>query len=125
MQLKQENKIKLGIRGKLKRDLALNLSSLKNYLDDKYILLFADYSNFDIPLFQEFHSISFNDKRIIIFNTTLIFVTQQYNKPFDFIPSGWKTIIVLSYLGALPEEIMQLPEIDEWYDSHVALYLEG
>lgn len=52
-------------------------------------------------------------------------VTQQFFKPFDEIPHGWKTICFLDFPEGIPDLIARLPVAEGWYEtaeeSHVLL----
>ena len=57
-------------------------------------------------------------------NFELIAVTQQFDKPMDSIPSGWKTICGLRLLGNPISILAGLPFTDDWYGNETALELE-
>lgn len=44
-------------------------------------------------------------------------VTQQFAKPFDSIPHGWKTICCLAFDGPPPSLITNLRVVEGWYVS--------
>jgi hypothetical protein len=44
----------------------------------------------------------------------LIGVTQQWAKPSDFIPAGWKVVCRLQFPNGIPAEVLALPELEAW-----------
>jgi hypothetical protein len=44
-------------------------------------------------------------------------VTQQWGKPFDHVPHGWKTICIVEFPDGVPSLIECLPSIDAWYEN--------
>ena len=44
-------------------------------------------------------------------------VTQQWAKPFDQVPHGWKTICVVEFPDGVPPLVESLPSIDAWYQN--------
>jgi len=50
-------------------------------------------------------------------------ITQEYKKPFDMIPHGWKTITLLEFAEGIPDKIKTLPTIDAWGKSVPHAYL--
>lgn len=48
----------------------------------------------------------------------LMAVTQQWGKPFDAIPSGWKTISLIEFPQGVPELIDALPVVSSWDESN-------
>ena len=54
----------------------------------------------------------------------LIAVTQQFDKPMDAIPHGWKTICALKLLENPLSILAGLPFTDDWYGNETTLVLE-
>ncbi|CAE6837662.1 hypothetical protein LMG22931_07109 [Paraburkholderia nemoris] len=50
-------------------------------------------------------------------------VTQQYAKPFDEIPHGWKTICLVEFPEGIPGVIASMPEVNGWYENRQTLSL--
>ena len=46
-------------------------------------------------------------------------VTQQWGKPFDELPHGWKTISLVEFPRGVPAVVDALPVVDGWDDSGV------
>jgi hypothetical protein len=89
---------------------ALKLTKQKNSL-----LFFCDYSDHDFEIGHEFSSISENDQIIYSGLIKLKTVTQQYFKPFEIIPSGWKTICEFEFEESIPSIIRaKIPILESW-----------
>lgn len=56
-------------------------------------------------------------------NYELVAITQQWDKPFDRIPRGWKTICALKLINNIPSILTTLPSVDDWYASNYKLTL--
>ena len=83
---------------------------------------FVSYSEIDIPLEAKFTRVFCkNIENVFTINSVLTGATQQYGKPFDLIPHGWKTICKFSFSGELPRLISDLPVIDDWADYQYGL----
>src|SRR6476620_9901797 len=83
------------------------------------VILFVDFSEFDIPLGH-----IFSTARDVVtglnYNCEIVLksVSQQFVKEFDAIPHGWKTICKFEIIDdAVFNIIRELPEIESWYDS--------
>ncbi|MBF9143798.1 hypothetical protein [Hymenobacter properus] len=50
--------------------------------------------------------------------------TQQFDKPMDAIPHGWKTICAFRLLGSGVSILAGLPFANDWYGNETALVLE-
>ncbi|MGN6402137.1 MAG: hypothetical protein ACTHMD_16885 [Flavisolibacter sp.] len=92
---------------------------------DDEVVLFCDYSNFDIPIGYKFCKIE--DRRTgQIYHETVLHlknVTQEFASVFDKVPKGFKTICKFKITGAKPELIFKLPHITDWYESESSLQL--
>jgi len=115
--------MELGIKG-LVSDTVKEKCTCIDFLivDTNHLMLFANYSDFEIPLNQKF-TILKEDKKEYAISASLIGVTQQFNKVFDSIPMGWKTIIVLRLDEGDFDKLKSLPAIDNWWASNRELYL--
>jgi hypothetical protein len=85
--------------------------------------LFCSFSEFDIPIGQVFNEIEdMVNREKINGGIVLKNVTQQFWKPFDAIPAGWKTICHFEFpLGEVPLIVKNLPEVGGWYDSNTSI----
>jgi hypothetical protein len=54
----------------------------------------------------------------------LIAVTQQFDKPMDAIPAGWKTICAFRLLTKSFSILAGLPFTYDWYGNETTLVLE-
>ena len=107
------------IRGLLSReDIARFKNSLPIELSENSIVVFADYSQADFPINQQFTKIFSLDDRHIYEDTLceIIAVTQQFDKPMDIVPSGWKTVCVIDFPDRVPELVSSLAygEFETW-----------
>ncbi|WP_423735439.1 hypothetical protein [Chitinophaga caseinilytica] len=90
------------------------------------IVLFCSFSEYDIPVGYVFNTITDAGSRILVTDTiTLKGVTQQFWKPFDSIPKGWKTIARFSFQHGVPDAISAMPQLESWYANDNFLYLKG
>jgi hypothetical protein len=46
--------------------------------------------------------------------SVIVGVTQQFGKPFDHIPSGWRTLAVIEFPQGIPEPVRELPIVKSW-----------
>jgi hypothetical protein len=56
-------------------------------------------------------------------NCEIAAVTQQYGKPFDEIPHGWKTICLVKFEEGIPDIIASLPLVNGWYENRCTVSL--
>lgn len=96
--------------------------SLKIPNKNKTISLFANFSEYDIPINSYCNYIEFNRSKIAL-NGKLILITQQYGKLMAVVEKGWKTIVVIEFEKGIPSIINDLPKIESWYDSDIECYL--
>lgn len=83
------------IIGRLSRGIPLDDYSKILSLDasKQEVILFCDFSEFDIPINQEFTTIRDTQERIIFIGKVILKkVSQQFTKEFEMIPRGWQTI---------------------------------
>jgi len=91
------------------------------------LFFFADYSDFEVPIGSKFsllkkidgvgHSYSIDGQ--------LVMVTQQFFKPFDYVPQGWKTILEIKFDTRSLELIKsKLGVSDSWGRNAFLLYTE-
>ncbi|PSL18255.1 hypothetical protein [Chitinophaga ginsengisoli] len=112
-------KARLKVIGRLQKDLnkrfihGLDLVDLK----DNQLILFCDYSEFDISVDYVFTEIIDEQKGEVIPGCHIILknVSQQFFKPFDSIPHGWKTVCKFEFVNNnIPSVIYELPEVKGW-----------
>ncbi|QJB35666.1 hypothetical protein HF329_31985 [Chitinophaga oryzae] len=87
-------------------------------IDKNDVLLFCDFSEFDIPLGTVFTVIEdMEGSKYTVEEAVLKSVSQGFFLPFDMVPRGHKTICLFSFLAGPPEIIQRLPVISDWYES--------
>jgi hypothetical protein len=112
--------LSLRIRGILSEDLLGIYSKLVGYKKGMLqIVLFCDYSDFDIPIGYTFSQIV--DLRNGSKTSSMIQlkgVSQQFGFVFDSVPKGHKTICNFEFIQSpMPEIIKSLPRISNWHES--------
>lgn len=83
-------------------------------------ILFVSFAYADVPLGKTFNSI-FPEGRPEEAKLTVArieAVTQQFGKPFDEIPHGWKTVCLIEFPHGIPGMIAALPTVDAWHLSN-------
>lgn len=83
-------------------------------------ILFVGYAFADVPLGKRF-SVIFpkNDPgEGIYYESKIVAVTQQFGKPTEVIPRGWKTICLVEFPQGIPEIIKNLPVVDTWFETN-------
>ena len=80
------------------------------------INLFCSYSELKIPIGATFNCFEKNNKQTILEkDAVLLAVTQQFGKPFEFIPEGWKTISKFEFSEKDVYNLKnELPILDSW-----------
>jgi len=86
---------------------------------------FALYAEDDVQLGTEFTSVFLNEMPASLEHTRALLraVTQQFARPFEVVPRGWKTICLIDFPEGLPGVIERLPVVDAW-DSPPLVTLE-
>jgi len=115
--------MELKIVGRLTESL---INSYKNMLDytsnDNItdIIVFCDYSKFEIKRNHVFENIWINKtENVIKCSLVLKSISQEYMLPLESIPIGWKTICRFNVLDKEQIKLFQaLPEINEWSESN-------
>lgn len=89
--------------------------------DERDVPLFMRHAGKSHMVGDEFELVVDPDGTSVIVATRciLVAVTQQFGRPWDEIPAGWKTIAVLRFVNGVPPEVSNLPERDTW-DSDVS-----
>jgi hypothetical protein len=83
-------------------------------------ILFLSYAYADIPIGRRYKILFPKDHPELAVPTDceILAVTQQFSKPFDCIPHGWKTICLVRFATDIPEMIRTLPTIDGWINPN-------
>jgi hypothetical protein len=89
--------------------------------------IFVSYAFADLPLGKRFDFVFPRGKPAAREPTIAIIhaVTQQFAKPFDEIPHGWKTICLIDFPGGPPRLIEQLRTADSWFETNEPVGLCG
>ena len=80
------------------------------------LCVFATYAYAELPLGKTFEFV-FPEKHPERGEQTIAViraVTQQFGKPFDSVPQGWKTICLLDFPSGVPDIIAGLGHVDAW-----------
>ena len=107
------------IKGRASNLLTKKIFGRSDARNEKYLVLFCDYSEFEIPIGAQF-SIIKNDK-IIIFSgiITLKKVTQQFFTFMESIPLGWQTICQFEFETKVPEDLRHsIPVVQDWFSAN-------
>lgn len=90
------------------------------------IILFCDYSNYDVPIGQIFNVVKDLGGNVLYSGAiSLKKVTQEFLISYDFIPKGHKTICLFEVMDNSIKEILSIiPPIDDWYNSKRVLIFE-
>jgi len=78
--------------------------------------LFCSYSEFEIPIGATFNCFEKNGMQTLLTeDAVLIAITQQFGKPFEVIPEGWKTISKFEFSDKDVNNLRnELPVLDSW-----------
>ena len=82
-------------------------------------VLFFSFAYADIPIGRTF-SVAFPANAPQLATRTscqILAVTQQFAKPFDEIPHGWKTICLVKFAEGIPDVIGSLPFVNGRYEN--------
>jgi len=82
-------------------------------------VLFISFAYADIPIGRTF-SIVFPTRApqsALRIKCEILAVTQQFAKPFDEIPHGWKTICLMKFDDGIPDIVATLPTVNGWYEN--------
>lgn len=108
--------ISQGVVSQMTRDKLSNKLN-HDFKDNGTVFLFCDYSMFEIPLGRVFNYIieCNSTNRIIKAKLELVYITQEFFQPYDFIPVGHKTICQFNLNQKAYKFISEkLPVIDTW-----------
>ena len=105
--------------GKASSSLALVKTGLPPTRHADAEILFAGFSYMDLPINSQFDIVfpKGNPQVGIRCPCKIVAATQQFGKPLDEIPGGWKTICIAHFMEGIPELIKQLPIVDDWYQN--------
>ena len=80
-------------------------------------ILFVGFAFADLEIGRCFEVIFQKERpeNAILCQSRIVSVTQQFAKPFDRVPHGWKTICEVEFPDGVPSLIQNLPEVDWWY----------
>ena len=94
-------------------------TGLPAFISETSRVLFVDFSPADYPIGKIFTRVFKPEAAtaVEIVECKIVAVTQQWAKPLDEIPHGWKTICVIEFTPAVPALIQSLSEIEHWYDE--------
>ncbi|HEV3413398.1 MAG TPA: hypothetical protein VG101_13030 [Puia sp.] len=96
----------------------LIVNAMKNWpMNSKNLILFVDYSDFDISIGTEFTIFAedIHGNKLHAINGKLIQVTQSWCKPFDQIPKGHKTVCEIEFDEQSANLIRsKLPTVESW-----------
>jgi hypothetical protein len=110
----------LSIKGKVSQSsFDLIKSGLPTDKPDNAEILFVGYAFADVPVGKRF-SVIFpknNPRGGIYYESKIAAVTQQFGKPTELIPRGWKTICLVEFPQEIPEIIKNLPIVDTWFEN--------
>ena len=90
-------------------------------------MLFLSLNYADLPVGKQFDCCYRRDdaSNVAWITTTIVAVTQQWARPWDHIPHGWKTLTLLRFEPEIPELIRGLPEAAGWYDQPISVYISS
>jgi hypothetical protein len=116
------------IKGILSDDaFALSKDGLPKNLPPNTLIVFTDYSLAEFAIGEQFAKVFLLDDIDVCadIHCEIVGVTQQWSKPFDVVPEGWKTICALRFTNELPEMVKSLPISDHstWGGSEFRLGL--
>jgi hypothetical protein len=91
-------------------------------------ILFFSFAYADIPIGRRYKILFPKDHPELAVPTDceILAVTQQFSKPFDCVPHGWKTICLVRFASGVPEMVRALPTVNDWtYRDGLCLCDEG
>ncbi len=88
-------------------------------------VLFATFADEDVPVGARFDRVLREGHGDAAEATpaTLIAVTQQWARPFEVVPRGWKSICLVDFPAGVPAMIAHLPTVDAWHEAPSSLAL--
>ncbi len=107
--------------------LSLNLDKpgLLKPISENNLICWVMFAYADIPIPKKYTCLFelANPKNSTEEECFIVDVTQQWSKPFDSIPQGWKTICNIQFPNRISKNFQQLEITDDWYDSKNAFGL--
>lgn len=90
-----------------------------------FIILFCDFSEFEIPIGHHFRYIEIDKKRLLLKGLIILkSISQEHAILFESIPVGWKTICKFEILETADIDVFNiLPEINQWSESKMVFTL--
>jgi hypothetical protein len=89
------------------------------------VVLFCDFSSFDIPLGFRFKSIrSPTNVELFRGDIELTAISQAFAINFDYIPKGHKTLCKFRFNDQLPLAVSSFPIVEDWYELDTFLIFE-
>jgi hypothetical protein len=116
----------LVIEGYVSDNVRANVASgLPDQAPENTVLVFVSFAYADLPIGKRFDYLYPHGhvQRAALAPSRIIAVTQQFGRPFDQLPHGWKTICLIEFPHGRPHLIEQLPTVDEWFESDRAACL--
>ncbi|MGW7528992.1 hypothetical protein [Streptomyces sp. NPDC054783] len=88
-------------------------------------VLFLSFCYADVPLGRRYECCfpAADEGDATWVTVTVVAVTQQFGKPFDGIPHGWKTLALLRFEPEVPALISDLPTAPGWYEHPISVYI--
>jgi len=82
------------------------------------IVLFCAFSECDIPVGSVFTQIWFRQEVLYTGTVMLTKITQQFDRPVDAIPTGWRTVCSFTFEGPVPDVLYKyLPVVQSWSEG--------
>jgi hypothetical protein len=77
------------------------------------------YAYADVPLGKRFDVVFPRSapEQVVRAPSVIVAVTQQFGKPFDSIPHGWKTVTLVDFPSGVPPLIDRMPRVEEFAQS--------
>ena len=117
----------LVLQGRVSKKIQNKLSKTiqRNFDATGTIFLFCDYSSFEVPLGKVFNYIINNsEKEVLETGMELIYITQEFLRPYDSVPIGHKTICQFKVDRKTSIYITEkFPILDTWKPFSNVFYL--
>jgi len=96
----------------------LKRSFLQKENNPNTIVLFCGFSEYDIPLGSVFTQIWFQREVLYMGKAVLTKITQQFDRPIDEIPRGWRTVCSFTFEEPVPDVLYKyLPVVQSWSEG--------
>ena len=82
-------------------------------------ILFVGFAYADLPVGKEFDFVfpKGEPQKGESCRSKIIAATQQFSKPMEEVPHGWKTICLVHFPAGIPPLVKDLPVVDSWYEG--------